>query len=78
MSPSYVTRIDRDGNVTREQRSEDTVQFGTYLRVSEIRITPGTVVFYDHLGNESVVIERGTYPGAGLSVELAEHLLQTR
>ena len=73
MSPSYVTEQDDEGHVRRERGSERTLPL-VGLRVSTIRIRHGEVALFDEEGRESLLIQRGSYPGAGLSVDLADHV----
>lgn len=71
--PYHVTRIDAEGGLTFSGVcNEDVLKLD--LRVTEIRVRHGEVGLFDEQGRESVLIQRGTYPGAGMSVNIADHV----
>jgi hypothetical protein len=44
------------------------------LDVREVRIRFNEVVLVDAEGRESILVQRGSYPGAGLSADFGDHL----
>ena len=75
--PTYLTKTDADGNQTREPAERAEVQFAEILPVASIALAHSVAVLYDADGREAIIITRGSYPGAGLSVEIAEHVKTT-
>jgi hypothetical protein len=72
MSPTYVTRYNGHDEPQRKQGSEETLSLDLHVR--SIRIRHGEVSLFDEKGRESVLIVRGTHPGAGISVDVAHHV----
>lgn len=70
--PTRVTRIDGAGVETTKLGDEEVLKLD--LHVSAIRIRHGEVSLFDEQGRESVLIARGSYPGAGMDVNLADHV----
>lgn len=68
--PTYVTRSDG----TREPASEAVVVLPNGLDVREVRVRFNEVVLVDAEGRESILVQRGSYPGAGFSVNFGDHL----
>jgi hypothetical protein len=68
--PTYVTRSDG----TREPADEATIELPGGLDVRSIRVRWGEVSLFDADGREAVLIARGTHPGAGFEVQVADHV----
>lgn len=69
MSPTHVRR-----NGEEPVRGSEATIEPTGLTVTRIRVRHGEVMLFDEQGRESVLITRGIYPGAGMCVELADHV----
>lgn len=68
--PTHVTRSDG----TREEADEVYVRLPEGLDVRTIVVAHGSVSFYDAEDRESLLIQRGSYPGAGMDVNFADHV----
>lgn len=71
--PTYIKRNGRQP----EQASSVTINLPDGLDVRTIRIRHGEIVLHDAENRESVLIQRGTHPGAGLSINFADHVTVT-
>ena len=72
MSPIRVIYED-----SRQEAASEAAFYPTGLTVSTIRVRHDEVSLFDEQGRESVLITRGTYPGAGMCVELGDHVETT-
>lgn len=73
--PTYITRPDG----TREEGKEAHIELPQGLDVRTVVISHGAVSFYDSENRESVLIQHGTHPGAGMDVGFADHVqIQTQ
>lgn len=68
--PTYITRPDGMG----EPAEEATLKVPAGVDVRSIRIRWDEVSLFDADGRESVLIQRGRHPGAGLGVNFADHV----
>lgn len=68
--PTCVTREDGASWPAEEVR----VELPDGLDVRVVVIQHGAVSFYDEQDRESILIQHGTYPGAGMAVDFALHV----
>lgn len=65
--PTYDTR-------TGEPAKQVVIEIPKGLEIRSIAVRHDEVSFVDALGREAVLVSRPTHPGAGLAVDLAEHV----
>lgn len=70
MMPTYVTR----GDGSREEAEEVYFELPYGLDVRTVVVSHGAVSFYDAENRESVLVQHGTYPGAGMDLGFADHV----
>lgn len=56
------------------ERDEIALALPDGLDVRRIVVRHAAVSFFDSEGRESVLVDRPTHPGAGLSVQIADHV----
>jgi hypothetical protein len=68
--PTYVKRSDG----TSEPATEAVVILPDGLDVRQVVVRWNEVVILDADGQESILIQRGVYPGAGFSADFGDHV----
>jgi hypothetical protein len=68
--PTFITLPDG----TRVEGDEVNALLPAGVEVRRIRMRHGEVAFFDGQDRESILVQRGDYPGAGLATDFGDHV----